>query len=57
LGLRHEAAAHYNLGAAYRRKGLEAQAIREFNAVIDTWPASPYARRAEDALEQGRQRQ
>ncbi|MDI6770169.1 MAG: hypothetical protein QMD04_10910 [Anaerolineales bacterium] len=57
LGLRHEAAAHYNLGAAYRRKGLEAQAIREFNATMDTWPASPYARRAEDALKQGRQKE
>jgi tetratricopeptide (TPR) repeat protein len=56
LGLRHEAAAHYNLGVAYRRKGLEAQAIREFNAVIDTWPASPYARRAAEALEQLRQK-
>jgi len=57
LGLRHEAAAHYNLGVAYRRKGLETLAIREFNAVIDTWPASPYARRAAEALEQGRQKQ
>ena len=56
LGLRHEAAAHYNLGAAYRRKGLEAQAIREFNAVIDTWPASEYARNAAAALEKRRQK-
>jgi len=50
LGPRHEAAAHYNLGAAYRHRGQEAQAIREFNAAVDAWPVSPYARRAEAAL-------
>jgi tetratricopeptide (TPR) repeat protein len=54
LGVKYEAAAHYNLGVAYRRKKMEAQAIAEFNAVLDTWPASVYARHAEDALEQGR---
>ena len=54
LGPRHEAAAHYNLGAAYRRKGVEARAIREFNEAVDAWPASPYARRAEEALGQNR---
>jgi len=56
LGARHEAAAHYNLGAAYRHKGLEAQAIREFNAAVDAWPASPYARRAAEALDQNRRK-
>ncbi len=50
LGVKHEAAAHYNLGVAYRRKGLEAQAVIEFNAVLDTWPVSEYARRARAAL-------
>lgn len=55
LGVKYEAATHYNLGQAYRRKGSETQAVVEFNAVIDTWPASLYARRAENALEQGRQ--
>jgi outer membrane protein assembly factor BamD (BamD/ComL family) len=39
---------------AYRRKGLDAQATAEFNAVLDTWPVSEYARRAKAALEQGR---
>jgi tetratricopeptide (TPR) repeat protein len=57
LGVKHEAAAHYNLGVAYRRKKLEAQAIAEFNAVLDTWPTSVYARRAEMALEQGRHKE
>ena len=54
LGMKYEAAAHYNLGMAYRRKGLDSQAIREFNAAIDAWPASEYARRAVAALEQVR---
>ena len=53
LGVKYESAAHYNLGVAYRRKNMEAQAIAEFNAVLDTWPASVYARRAEMALAQG----
>ncbi len=50
LGTKYEAAAHYNLGVAYLRKHLEAQARLEFNAVIDLWPTSEYARRAENAL-------
>jgi tetratricopeptide (TPR) repeat protein len=50
LGTKYEAAAHYNLGVAYLRKNLDAQARVEFNAVIDIWPASEYARRAENAL-------
>jgi tetratricopeptide (TPR) repeat protein len=56
LGVKYESAAHYNLGVAYRRKNMEAQAITEFNAVLDTWPASVYARRAEIALAQKRQK-
>jgi len=54
LGIKYEAAAHYNLGVAYRRKGTEAPATMEFNAVLDTWPVSEYARRARYALEQTR---
>ena len=54
LGIKYEAAAHYNLGVAYRRKKMDAQATAEFNAVLDTWPTSVYARRAGIALEQGR---
>jgi len=57
LGVKYEAAAHYNLGVAYRRKKMEAQAIAEFNAVLDTWPTSVYARRAEMALEQSRRKE
>ena len=54
LGIKYEAATHYNLGVAYRRKGMEAQAKVEFNAVLDTWPVSQYARSARIALEQAR---
>jgi len=54
LGRKYEAATHYNLGIAYLRKNLEAQAAVEFNSAIDTLPASVYARRAAQALEQRR---
>ena len=56
LGVKYESAAHYNLGVAYLRKNMEAQATVEFNAVLDTWPASEYARRAASALEQRRRK-
>ena len=54
LGAKYEAAAHYNLGQAYRRKDLEAQAIAEFNNVLDTWPASEYAHHAANILAHSR---
>ena len=54
LGAKYEAAAHYNLGQAYRRKDMETQAIAEFNAVLETWPASEYARRARSILAHSR---
>lgn len=56
LGVKYEAAAHYNLGVAYLRNHMDARAAMEFNAVIDTWPMSLYAKRAEAALEQRRRR-
>jgi len=54
LGAKHESACHYNLAVAYLKKGLDAQATLEFNAVLDTWPASEYARYASIALERRR---
>ncbi len=54
LGPRHESACHYNLAVALLKKGWEAQATVEFNAVIETWPASDYARYASIALERRR---
>lgn len=52
LGVKHEAAAHYNLGVAYRRNGETSQAITEFNAAIDCMPSSIFAQQAEIALNQ-----
>ncbi len=54
LGVKYEAATHYNLGVAYLRKDNLAKATAEFNAVLDTWPASLYAQRAQNALERQR---
>lgn len=56
LGVKYEAAAHYNLGVAYLRKNMDARASIAFNAAIDTWPASEYARRAEVALKKHRRK-
>ncbi len=51
LGLKYEAACHYNLGVTYRRKQSEARATAEFNKVLEVWPVSEYARRAQAALQ------
>ncbi len=55
LGAKYEAAAHYNLGQSYRRKEMEPQAMAEFNAVLDTWPSSEYARRSRAILAHSRE--
>lgn len=57
LGAKHECATHYNLAVAYERKGLDAQAVVEFNAALDTWPSSEYGRRAAAALERRSKRE
>ncbi|HSB66451.1 MAG TPA: hypothetical protein VLD65_07720 [Anaerolineales bacterium] len=56
LGVKYEAAAHYNLGVAYLRKNNPSMATVEFNATLDTWPASLYARRAQQALQRQREK-
>ena len=56
FGVKYEAAAHFNLGVAYLRNNNDALATIEFNAVLDTWPASEYARRAASALERHRRK-
>ncbi len=56
LGINHEAAAHYNLGVAYLKKEMPLQATNEFRTVLDIWPASIYARRAEAALNKDKER-
>ena len=50
LGVRYEAACHYNLGLALQRQGKEAEAIRQFNETIETFPTSEYGRAAAQAL-------
>ena len=50
LGVKYEAAVHFNLGVAYLRKSNHSLATIEFNSAIDTWPASLYANRAQQAL-------
>jgi len=54
LSPKHEAAARYNLGVAYRRQGNDARAVVEFNKVIDVMPGSLYASGAQIALEKGK---
>lgn len=56
LGVKSLAACHYNLGVAYLRQGQDAQASLSFNAVLDTWPATEYARYARIALEKRKQK-
>jgi hypothetical protein len=51
LGIKHRAACHFNLGMAFWKKNRESDAEREFGAVQDLLPASPYARKAEKAVE------
>lgn len=55
LGIKYEAACHYNLGLALQRQGKEAAAVHQFNETIGTFPSSIYSKAAEQALEQRRQ--
>ncbi|OGO63377.1 MAG: hypothetical protein A2030_05440 [Chloroflexi bacterium RBG_19FT_COMBO_50_10] len=54
LGVKYEAASHFNLGVAYLRRNNNSMATIEFNSAIDTWPGSLYAHQAELALERQR---
>ena len=56
LGVKSQSACYYNLGVAYQRLEQDAQATLAFNAVLDTWPASEYARYARIALEKRKQK-
>jgi tetratricopeptide (TPR) repeat protein len=57
LGVKYEAACHYNLGLAMQRQGKEAEAVRQFNETIETFPTSDYGRAAAQALAQRRGKQ
>ncbi len=50
LGLKYEAACHYNLGYAYEKKGEDAKAVSQYNEAIDVLPGSLYAKAAQSAL-------
>lgn len=50
LGIKYEAACHYNLGYAYERKGEDAKAVVQYNETIDLLPGSVYGQAAEAAL-------
>lgn len=54
LGLKYEAACHYNLGYAFEKKGDEGRAVGEYNQAIDTLPGSVYAQAAEAVLKRRR---
>jgi tetratricopeptide (TPR) repeat protein len=50
LGLKYEAACHYNLAYAYEKSGDEGRAVVEYNQAIDVMPGSVYAQAAQAAL-------
>lgn len=50
LGAKYRAACRYNLGIALWRESRTAEAAQELEAAAEAWPASTYARRAENAL-------
>jgi tetratricopeptide (TPR) repeat protein len=50
LGIKYEAACHYNLGYAYERKGEDTKAAAQYNEAIDVLPGSVYAKAAQAAL-------
>jgi tetratricopeptide (TPR) repeat protein len=50
LGIKYEAAAHYNLGYAYELHGQDTRSVTHYNQAIDSLPGSMYARAAESAL-------
>jgi tetratricopeptide (TPR) repeat protein len=56
LGLKHQAACHYNLGLACRKNGDEASAAQQFEQVIKLYPTSAYGQAAERALQHRRER-
>jgi tetratricopeptide (TPR) repeat protein len=57
LGVKYEAASHFNLGVAYQRQENPSKATIEFNSAIDTWPGSLYAQRAQQALNRQHQKE
>jgi tetratricopeptide (TPR) repeat protein len=56
LGLKYEAACHYNLGYAYEQKGEDSKAVTQYNETIDLLPGSLYAKAAQGALKRRNQK-
>ncbi len=56
LGLKYEAACHYNLGYAFEQKGDDAKAIAQYNEAIELLPGSLYAQAAQAALKRRKQK-
>jgi tetratricopeptide (TPR) repeat protein len=56
LGLKYEAACHYNLGYAYEKSGDSSQAAAQYNETIEAMPGSVYAQAAEAALKRRKDR-
>jgi tetratricopeptide (TPR) repeat protein len=54
LGLRHQAAVHYNLGVALQKQGKEAQSVEQFREAANGFPGSPFSKAAEEALKRRR---
>jgi len=53
-GVKYRSAAHYNLGVAYNKQGMAAEAAAELGRVLELWPVSEYARKAQALLKQAR---
>jgi tetratricopeptide (TPR) repeat protein len=54
LGMRHRAAAHYNLAVALQKQGKDAMAVRHFREAAEGYPGSPFSKAAQKALEKRR---
>lgn len=54
LGIRYEAACHYNLGFALRQLGQEVQSVQHFREAAEMFPGSTYGKAAQQALEERR---
>ncbi len=56
LGIKYEAACHYNLAYAYEKIGQDAQAIAQYNETIDLLPGSVYGKAAQVALKRRKEK-
>jgi tetratricopeptide (TPR) repeat protein len=56
LGVKYEAACHYNLGYAYERKGEDTKSVTHYNETIELLPGSVYAQAAQAALKRRTQK-